>query len=37
MLMTFSSHENGEDRLGLQIIHIEKQIMRFDFSQEREI
>lgn len=35
--MTFSSDGNMENSLGLQVIHIEKQMMRFDISQQKEV
>lgn len=35
--MTFSSHGNVENSLGLQVIHVEKEMMRFDISQEKEV
>lgn len=37
LLMTFSSHGNMVNSLGLEVIHIEKQMMRFDISQGKEV
>lgn len=36
-LMAFSSHGNMVNSLGLQVIHIEKQMMRFDVSLEKGV
>lgn len=37
LLMRFSSHGNMVNSLGLQVIHVEKQMMRFDVSEEKEV